>query len=117
MPQICTVGGALDNKKVPTAPALTDQQRKEGYEHALRLRRQRAEMKAQVARGELTVQEVIADPVGVGMKVSELLGAIPGVGAATVRRWMGEARIPPKNSVKQCGPRQIERLLRLIDSK
>lgn len=104
---------------MPTPPALTDEQRRAAYEKALELRRNRAALKDQIGAStspRATVIGVVFDfDIVQGMKVYDLLTALPGVGPKTARRWLATAGIATKNTVRACGPRQVERLFDLLN--
>jgi hypothetical protein len=95
---------------VPTPPPLSKEQRRAAYEKALELRRQRAEVKYNLAGYFWTLESAWTAPATQGMKVFDLLTALPGIGKARAAAMMAEAKIPLKNTVRACGPKQTERL-------
>jgi hypothetical protein len=112
---------------MPTPPALTDEQRRAAYEKALELRRLRASIKdwvrAPIPNSSADGPALAVDrlqlafdfPAVQGMKVYDLLTALPNVGPKTARAWLKTAGIPEKNTVRACGPRQVERLFHLLN--
>lgn len=97
---------------MPQAPTLSADQRRAAYERSLELRRNRAELKQSLAAGELTLDSAwrLWPEITAGMKVCDLLTALPGVGPAKAKALLEKAGIPEKNTVRACGPRQTEKL-------
>jgi hypothetical protein len=95
---------------VPTPPPLSKEQRRAAYEKALDLRRERAELKALIADGSVLFEYAWECTSAQKMKVFDLLVALPGVGKKRAAAMMAEAKIPLKNTVRACGPKQTERL-------
>jgi hypothetical protein len=102
---------------MPTPPALTDEQRRAAYEKALELRRARALIKEDISNGGVSWLWLTwrMDKAALGMKVYDLLIALPNVGPKTARQLLKTAGIPEKNTVRACGPRQAERLFHLLN--
>ena len=92
-------------------PSLNNAQRKSGYDKSLRVRRMHAEVKRQLNAGEITLTDVLTLSGAQAMKVRDLLRALPGIGLKKANKALAEAGIPLKNTVKACGPKQLERLL------
>ena len=95
-------------------PALTPEQRTAALDAAARARRTRAEVADRLRRGRGSLAQVLAagrgdDAVG-RMRVSALLGALPGVGPVTVAAVMDEVGIAPARRVRGLGPRQAAAL-------
>lgn len=102
---------------MPTPPPLSDEQRRAAYEKALELRRERAAMKRDIKTlGVGHFWACMNHAVEAqGMKVYDLLTALPGVGPKTAKTWLEKAGIPEKNTVRACGPKQTERLFGLLN--
>lgn len=99
---------------MPTPPPLSQEQRRAAYEKALKLRRSRAFIKARLRERAWTFTEAWEEPVAQGMKVYDLLAALPGIGQAKALALLNEAGIPEKNTVRACGPKQTERLFNIL---
>lgn len=83
---------------------------------SLATRRQRAELKGRLRRGErFGLVVAVAKSDSGGMKVIDLLLAVPGVGQKKAERLMQEAGIPMKNTVARCGEAQLTRLIGLVE--
>lgn len=104
---------------MPTPPRLTDEQRRQAYEKALLLRQERATLKHYMRRGELAFAKAFEWDIAQGMKVVDLLAALPGVGKPTAVKLLERAgfRHPEKTTVRATGPRQREALFKLLDTK
>ena len=95
-------------------PQLTDEQRKSALEKAAESRRARAELRAKIKDGKISIKEVLSkadDPVIGRMKVSMLIESLPGFGKAKTAKLMEELAISPTRRVKGLGSRQREELL------
>lgn len=97
-----------------TTPELTKEQRREGFERALRLRRARADLKAVLTAGDAVLEAAWEQPVAQGMKVVDLLRALPGIGDVKAAQLLEAAGIPEKNTVRACGKRQTDRLFEAL---
>lgn len=99
--------------KVPTPPALTDDQRRQAYDRSLALRRARAEVKKTLSEidrpAEFLAYVWESEPVQ-GMQVVDLLTAMRYVGRTKARRLLEKAGIKLNRCVRGVGPRQRERL-------
>lgn len=96
-------------------PDLDPEERRAAREKALRNRRLRAELKDMLETGEVSVGEVLgradeSDALA-RMRVSDLIGAVPGYGDVRTRRLMEELEIADSRRLGGLGPRQRERLL------
>ena len=94
-------------------PTLTGEQRSEGLRRAAAARKARADLKARVKRGEVTLGTVLAseDPVALRMRVKELLTSLPGIGAKKAEKLMASVGIAESRRVGGLGAKQTERLL------
>ena len=96
-------------------PQLTDEQRKAALEKAAEARKQRAELKASLKRGETTLKDVLdkadTDEIIGKTKVSALLEAMPKVGKVKAREIMEELEIAQTRRLRGLGDRQRRALL------
>lgn len=101
---------------MPTPPKLTDEQRRAALEKAAIARRVRAEMKARLKMGSLTLAELLEqadeDPIVAKIKVLAVLESLPGVGKVTARRKMEELNIAESRRLSGLGPQQREKVLK-----
>ena len=97
-------------------PQLTDEQRKEALAKAAEARHARAELRANIKSGKVTLEEVLNsdDPVATRMKVSALIESLPGYGKAKAAKVMNELGISSTRRVKGLGGRQREELLETL---
>lgn len=102
------------NRTHQALPVLTPATRDDGLRKSLELRRRRAVAKAQLAARPNNFPAVWHDDVAQGMKVYTLLLALPGVGKKKAAKLLSVAGIPEKTTVRACGPRQYERLMRQL---
>lgn len=92
-------------------PAQTDEQRKAALDKATVVRRHRAQVKKSLKEGETSLSEALCDEKCDRMRVSELLRALPGVGAARAEAIMEDLGISEGRRVKGLGTRQRRELL------
>jgi hypothetical protein len=99
-------------------PALSPQQRAEALTKAQAARQARKHVLAQVAAGELTVAQVLnlgnSDPVVAKTKVSALVAALPGYGAAKTATVMAAAHIVDNRRVGGLGAKQRDALVNAL---
>lgn len=92
-----------------------------GAEAALRARRARAEVKRAVHARERSALQVAEhawdhpDSVEAGLRVTELVDAIPGIGRHRMERVLERLEISPRKRVGGLGSRQRERLREWLD--
>lgn len=107
----------------PTPPDLSRQARLEGQRKSLEIRRERAKFKLLLSSASPILRpallECALDPDNVnhpaqGMKVRQLLLALPYVGPKKADEMLDRAGIPRDNTVRACGPKQRERLFALL---
>lgn len=98
-------------------PELTDEQRKAALDKAAAARHARAELREQIKKGEVSVEEVLNsdDPIASRMKVSTLIESLPGYGKAKASKIMDELGISPSRRVQGLGVRQREKLLEVLN--
>ena len=96
-------------------PQLTPEQRQEALAKAAEARKQRAELKASLKRGETNLKEVLAKAESneiIGKtKISALLEALPKVGKVKAREIMEELEIAQTRRLRGLGERQRRALL------
>jgi hypothetical protein len=98
-------------------PELTAEQRREAHAKSLAVRRARAYVKHLVASYGVGILKDMwcANDDMQGMKVIDLLCALPGIGMRKSLALLQQAGIPSHNTVRACGPKQTERLFALLD--
>lgn len=94
-------------------PELTDEQRMAALEKAKAARRLRAELKRDLADGTLSIEDVIEGESDIAqqMRVTQLLTALPKIGAVKAEEIMAELNISPSRRVRGLGVRQKRALL------
>lgn len=97
-------------------PKLTEEQRRENLEKAMRARRRRSSILKQVSSGELTVSDVISmadegDEDVARMRVFTLLKAVPGYGLAKTQRLMRRIGISESRRIRGLGARQRSEII------
>ncbi|KAA8744991.1 integration host factor [Corynebacterium tuscaniense] len=96
-------------------PQLTPEQRQEALAKAAEARKQRAELKASLKRGETNLKEVLekaeSNEIIGKTKVSALLEALPKVGKVKAREIMEELEIAQTRRLRGLGERQRRALL------
>ncbi len=101
-----------------TPPQLTPEQRTAALAKAAEARAARAEIKARLKMGSLTLAEALASADNnVGkLKVVSLLESLPGVGKVKARRVMDEIGIADNRRVQGLGTQQRAALLQTLGS-
>lgn len=96
-----------------TPPQLTPEQRAAALVKAAEARTARAEIKARLKMGSMTLLEALdSDDVNVGkLKVVSMLESLPGVGKVKARRLMEEIGIADNRRVQGLGAQQRQSLL------
>lgn len=96
-------------------PPLSAAQRTQAAAGAVAARRERAEVKRELKRGERTLRSVLADrdrsPAIARLRVLELVGSVPGVGPATAGRVLDELGIAASRRVRGLGVQQVRSLV------
>ena len=94
-------------------PSLTQEERMKALEKAQDMRKARADLREQLKKGEIKLEEVLDrdDPVVSRMKVSYLLESLPRVGKVKAGKIMSEIGINESSRVQGLGKRQREALL------
>jgi len=98
-----------------TVPPLDDDARRRALLAAAASRRERADWKARLAAGSVGLDDLLAaagdSPALAGMRVTDALGALPGVGPRGVERILEACGIAASRRLRGLGPRQREALL------
>jgi hypothetical protein len=101
-------------------PTLTPEQRQQALEKAAEARRKRAELKAQLKSGKVSLSTVLRgdsdDTVG-KMKVASVLESLPGVGKVRARKIMEKLEISASRRVRGLGSKQKDALLAEFSGK
>jgi len=91
-------------------PTMTPEQREAALARAAQVRARRAEVKASLKRGTVTLPDVIAagaDDTTIGkIKVAALLESMPGVGKVRAAQIMDRLGIDPSRRVRGLGANQ-----------
>ena len=101
-----------------TPPQLTPEQRAAALVKAGEARAARAEIKARLKMGSMTLAEALeSDDGNVGkLKVVSMLESLPGVGKVKARRVMDDVEIAGNRRVQGLGRQQKLKLLEILDS-
>jgi DNA uptake protein ComE-like DNA-binding protein len=99
-----------------TPPQLTPEQRTAALAKAAEARAARAEIKARLKMGSMSLAEALdSDDVNVGkLKVVSMLESLPGVGKVKARKIMDEVEIADNRRVQGLGAQQRTKLLELL---
>ncbi|HHY61366.1 MAG: integration host factor, actinobacterial type [Bacillota bacterium] len=95
-------------------PELTDEQKREALKKAQEVRSKRAQIRAELKKGNMSLEEVLAnaeDEVIGKMRVAYLLESLPRIGKVRARQIMEEIGIDENRRVQGLGVRQKEALL------
>jgi guanylate kinase len=100
----------------PEPPLLTPEDRKVFLEKAKQARGERAHIKELISHNTISIFDAINDPRQSiqRMKVSELLGAVPGVGPARARSIMEKCGISESRRIAGLGRHQLHKLRREV---
>jgi hypothetical protein len=96
-----------------TPPPLTPEQRTAALAKAAEARAARAEIKARLKMGSMTLADALSSSdVNVGkLKVVSLLESLPGVGKVKARKLMDDIGIADNRRVQGLGAQQKQKLL------
>ena len=99
-----------------TPPPLTPEQRSAALAKAAEARAARAEIKARLKMGTMTLPEVLSSSdANVGkLKVVSMLESLPGVGKVKARKVMEDIEIADNRRVQGLGAQQKQKLLDLL---
>lgn len=95
-------------------PHLTQDEKLDALRKAQEMRSRRAEVRAKLKKGSMTLQEVldsVDDEVIARIRVTYLLQSLPQVGKVTSEKIMREIGINENRRVQGLGKRQREKLL------
>lgn len=101
-------------------PELTTEQRKANLDKAMKMRKERADIRAKLADGTYTVSDVIYfadshDKAAVGMRVKQMINALPGYGFKKTQALMRELGISESKRVGGLGTNQAKALIAKLD--
>jgi DNA uptake protein ComE-like DNA-binding protein len=101
-----------------TPPQLTPEQRTAALAKAAEARAARAEIKARLKMGSMSLADALAsEDTDVGrLKVVSLLESLPGVGKVKARKIMEDVEIADNRRVQGLGAQQKAKLLELLGS-
>jgi DNA uptake protein ComE-like DNA-binding protein len=99
-----------------TPPQLTPEQRTAALAKAAEARAARAEIKARLKMGSMSLSDALSSTdVNVGkLKVVSLLESLPGVGKVKARKIMDDVEIADNRRVQGLGAQQKAKLLELL---
>ena len=99
-----------------TPPPLTPEQRAAALAKAAEARAARAEIKARLKMGTMSLTEVLSSSdANVGkLKVVSMLESLPGVGKVKARKVMEDIEIADNRRVQGLGAQQKQKLLDLL---
>ena len=97
-------------------PVMTPQQRAAALEKAARVRTERAEAKAKLAKGTISFGDVLADETGPlwPVKVEAVLRAVPGIGKVRAAELMEKAGVAEDRRIRGLGANQRTKLKELV---
>jgi len=98
-------------------PQLSVEQRQKNLELAAKVRQERAEIRADLKSGKLSLSDVLAradEPAVMRMKVVALVESLPGYGKARAEKLMEEIDISTNRRVQGLGTRQYEALVKAL---
>lgn len=100
-------------------PDQTPEERQAALEKAAQARHDRAELRAQIKAGTITVEEILTtegNPVIDKLRVKDMIASLPGYGKAKVAKVMEELGISETRRVKGLGSRQREALIKRLSN-
>ena len=96
-------------------PHLDDEARRRASRSAVEARRERAEWKTRLGAGAGDRAELLsaaeAEPARAGMRITDALGALPGVGPRGVERILSACDIAPSRRLRGLGAKQRAALI------
>jgi hypothetical protein len=98
-------------------PRRSPDQRRAALTRANAVRTQRAQLKADLKRGALSLAVLVSDPPEVlaAAKVAELLRALPGYGPAKAARLLERCHVSPRKTFSGLTVRQREALIEALN--
>jgi hypothetical protein len=111
-----TTSAALAFLGMATPPTLTPEQRAAALEKAKEARAARADIKARLKMGSLSLQAALeSEDNNVGkLKVQSMLESLPGVGKVKARKVMDEIGIADNRRIQGLGSQQRQALLEAL---
>ena len=105
---------------MPTPPPLSDEQRRAALEKAAEARRVRAQLKADLQAGTISLTDVFAraddEKVVADTKILVVLESLPNIGKVRSRRTLAEIGISERQRVRGVGVRQREELVERFEA-
>lgn len=95
-------------------PQLSEAQRKAGMQKSLAVRRKRAQLKAQLREGKLTLAAFMNIDDAQGIRVKDMLCSLPNIGYTKADRIMQRVGIAECTRVGGLGCRQKQELLDML---
>lgn len=99
-------------------PELDDEDRRRALDKAAAARRERAQLKADLREGRVTLAEVLGradhDDVVGRTKVAALLEALPNVGKVRAQKLMERLEISPTRRLRGLGTNQRDKLVQAL---
>jgi hypothetical protein len=104
-----------------SVPARTEEQRAAALQAALTARTERARLRLELKDRRLSGVDVIegaaGNPLWAALKVTWLLGCLPGIGEVRAERLLASAGIAPSRRIQGLGLRQRAALIELLTSE
>lgn len=97
-------------------PQLSSAQRQDGMKKSLEVRRARAQAKVQLTKGVVTLEEFMELDDAQGVKVKDMLCALPNIGNTRADRIMQRIGIADCTRVQGLGCRQKQALLDMLQT-
>lgn len=100
-------------------PILTEEERRQNLDKALKARRERAEVRTKLANGEMSVDDVfrLADAGNeaiLRMPVESLIRSLPGYALSRTQKLMKRLRIAQSRRIRGLSKRQRNELLKAL---
>jgi len=106
---------------VPTPPPLSDEQRRAALEKAAEARRVRAQLKADLQAGAVSLTDVFTraddEKVVADTKILTVLESLPNIGKVRSRRTLEELQISERQRVRGVGSEQRRRLVERFEGE
>lgn len=101
-------------------PELTTEQRQANLEKAMRMRKERADLRNQLKSGVLSACDLIdlaerGDKAASGMRVKQMISAMPGYGFRKTQDLMHKLHIAESKRVGGLGVKQAQALIAKLD--
>lgn len=101
-------------------PELTEEQRQANLEKAMQMRKERAELRKELASRAMNASDLIllaerGDKAASGMRVKQMISAMPGYGFRKTQDLMHELHIAESKRVGGLGVNQAQALIAKLD--